>query len=605
MNIENYMNEEFFKENVNKSCSVNHRVEEREYWERFKGEFFKTLEGWTQGYEDAFKILPASKHMLFKTEGDRATFEGPYFNRRKQFVRLAYMEAIENEGKYFNDILDLLWAILEESVWTPPAHQHYSSDDCLPHELNTALDLFSGETAALVSMVYYIFKNKFDAISSEIGERIKRRVRSEIYENFINNDYKWMGYGRIPNNWNPWIISNVVRTIINLEEYGELEYKTLARSVFIINKYFSHYPEDGGCDEGVVYWGHAGGCFIIYADCMKRLTNGKFDLTSLEKTKNMARFTVSMYNCNDYIMNFSDCAAKTTGNWAFMYYVGKVMNDSLLISYAKANYEATKNNKDAFSASRVSADRSIYIAEAMTELPDVEGTFELPYGCHFDSIKVMLEREKTTEPYGLVLAAKASHNGESHNHLDVGNIIVFKNTVPFVVDAGNKTYTAQTFSERRYEIWNTNSFYHNLPVIGGEGQKRGKEFAAENVVFENSSMKADLENVYGCDFINKFTRMVSLDRESSQVVLTDFIDLAEEKEVIFTFMTPADVEISDKIILKNKGEVLEISVNKPFEAEVEKIEDNDPNVIRNWDGTLKRIRLKAKFKSEEYKFIMR
>ncbi len=604
MMLENYMNVEFFKENIDKSCAISHRVEEREYWERFRGTYLDSLKKNAENSGDAFKILPLSKSMLFKSKGDRTAFENPYFNRRTHLVGFAHIEAIENKGEYFEKMLDLLWAILEETLWALPAHQKYGAEDCVPREKDSCLALFVAETAAIVSSIYYTFKNQFDAISPEIGNRIKRRIKSEVYENFLNNDYRWMGFGRIPNNWNPWIVSNVVKCIINLEEYGETELKVLARSVYIINKYYSQYPLDGGCDEGVAYWGHAGGSLVIYADCIKRLTGGKLDLTADEKVKNTARFTVNMYNTPDFVMSFSDCSAKTSGDWAFMYYIGKVMKDKTIIAYAKSNFEtagAASNPR----AALVGAGRLIYTAEALAELPGINDKFELPLGHHYDSIGVMIEREKAVAPYGLVLAAKAHHNAESHNHLDTGSIIIFKNCQPFILDPANKTYTAQTFSPRRYELWNTQSRFHCLPIIGGCGQKNGREFEAENVVFENSSMKADLEKAYGEDFISKFTREVGLDRENSQVVLKDFISLSEEKEVEFVFMTNAEVEIDDKIILTQKGEKMEISTDRPFEAEVERVEDDDPAVINNWGKALKRIRLKTKLKEQETRFIFR
>ncbi len=604
MELEKFMNVEFFRENIDKGCAISHRVEEREYWERFRGDFLDFLKKRAENSEEAFKILPLSKSMLFKTAGDRITFETPYFKRRQYLAGFAYLEAIENKGEHFNEMLDLLWAVLEETVWAVPAHQKYGADDCVPHETKTGLALFVGETAALVSSIYYIFKNQLDATSPEIGNRIKRRIKSEVYENFLNNDYLWMGFGRIPNNWNPWIVSNVVKCIINLEEYGETELKVLARTVYIINKYYSQYPLDGGCDEGVVYWSHAGGNLIAYADCIKRLTGGKLDLTADEKVKNTARFTINMYNAPEFVTSFSDCPAKTKGDWAYMYYVGKVMKDKTIIAYAKESFENAEIEKTP-ALSRSDFGRLLYRAEALAELPNVEESFELPLGQHYDSIKVMLEREKRVAPYGLVLAAKANHNAESHNHLDTGSIIIFKNCQPFILDPANKTYTAQTFSPRRYELWNTQSQFHCLPIIGGCGQKFGREFEAENVVFKNSSMSADLEKAYGEEFISKFTRTIGLDRENSSVILKDFISLTEEKEVEFVFMTNAEVEITDKINLMQSGETMEITIDKPFEAVVEKVEDNDPAVINNWGKTLKRICLKTKFKEQETKFIFR
>ena len=68
---------------------------------------------------------------------------------------------------------------------------------------------------------------------------------------------------------------------------------------------------------------------------------------------------------------------------------------------------------------------------------------------------------------GLYVAAKGGHNGESHNHNDIGNFIVYADGEPEIIDVGNCVYTAKTFGAERYELMNTRSKNHNVPLIGG------------------------------------------------------------------------------------------------------------------------------------------
>ena len=83
---------------------------------------------------------------------------------------------------------------------------------------------------------------------------------------------------------------------------------------------------------------------------------------------------------------------------------------------------------------------------------------------------------------GLTLAVKGGHNGEHHNHNDVGSFVVASDGVPVIVDAGRPTYTAQTFGPDRYAIWTMQSGWHNVPVIGGREQLPGAAHAARDVV---------------------------------------------------------------------------------------------------------------------------
>jgi hypothetical protein len=47
------------------------------------------------------------------------------------------------------------------------------------------------------------------------------------------------------------------------------------------------------------------------------------------------------------------------------------------------------------------------------------------------------------------------------------DVVVFAEGQPVFVDAGAPTYTAQTFSAKRYEHWAFQSGFHNLPTING------------------------------------------------------------------------------------------------------------------------------------------
>src|SRR5699024_3736575 len=96
-------------------------------------------------------------------------------------------------------------------------------------------------------------------------------------------------------------------------------------------------------------------------------------------------------------------------------------------------------------------------------------------------VQVMVAREAERHPLGLALAVKGGHNDEAHNHLDVGSYLVAVDSAPVLIDLGQPTYTALTFTDRRYEIWTMTSSWHNLPEIRGHGQGIGAEHRAQAV----------------------------------------------------------------------------------------------------------------------------
>src|SRR5699024_10377619 len=93
-------------------------------------------------------------------------------------------------------------------------------------------------------------------------------------------------------------------------------------------------------------------------------------------------------------------------------------------------------------------------------------------------VQVMVAREAERHPLGLALAVKGGHNDEAHNHLDVVSYLVAVDTAPALIDLGQPTYTALTFTDRRYELWTMTSSWHHLPAIRGHGQVIGAEHRA-------------------------------------------------------------------------------------------------------------------------------
>ena len=66
-------------------------------------------------------LLPASLNIAFEKIGDRAQYEQLYFSRRNALMFLLLGEAVEREGRFVERLVDVLWAILEETTWVIPA----------------------------------------------------------------------------------------------------------------------------------------------------------------------------------------------------------------------------------------------------------------------------------------------------------------------------------------------------------------------------------------------------------------------------------------------------------------------------------------------------
>ena len=184
----------------------------------------------------------------------------------------------------------------------------------------------------------------------------------------------------------------------------------------------------------------------------------------------------------------------------------------------------------------------------------------------------------------LYVAMKGGHNGESHNHNDVGSFIVYGNNEPLFIDPAVGEYTAKTFGKDRYDIWTMQSQYHNLPQINGTDQKDGKTFAAKVVSHKNGQLTLDITAAYPKEAaVNSWKRTVSARTTGISVVEEYELDACNQPvRLMLMALSPKALE--------------HLQYDKrQLEATVEDISDKlDPVLQKMWGPQMYRIVLTVK-----------
>ena len=188
---------------------------------------------------------------------------------------------------------------------------------------------------------------------------------------------------------------------------------------------------------------------------------------------------------------------------------------------------------------------------------------------------------------------KGGNNGENHNHNDVGNVIVYLEGQPAIIDAGNMTYTALTFSEKRYTLWNIRSAYHNLPIIGGIEQKPGAEYRTKSFEKSDTGAIADLQTAYPLETgLILFRRELRVDECAA---VTDNLELREPVAVTWVWMLRSKPEtfLTDKGITELAAGNLRMRFSDALSYRWEEIPINDERMAQSFPGSLFRLLLTA------------
>ncbi len=211
---------------------------------------------------------------------------------------------------------------------------------------------------------------------------------------------------------------------------------------------------------------------------------------------------------------------------------------------------------------------------------------------------MLVAREHAGSAHGLTLAVKGGHNGEHHNHNDVGSFVVASDGVPVIVDAGRPTYTAETFGPRRYDIWTMQSSWHNVPEIDGIAQDAGAVHAASDVVVElqedRASLTLDLASAYPLAELRSWRRSASLDRRMPRVTIEDSWVLDAGHHAVVRLLLAGSVEVgANSVCVTPLEAATPVRITWPIGApgRIEVRDLDDPLLSNVWGARLTRLEI--------------
>jgi len=464
--------------------------------------------------------LPATLWLDFARTGRRTDYEEAASLRRRLLWTLTLAECLEHRGRFLDPLLDLAWAICEESSWAYPAHEARLTDVTHPY-----LELGVADTALTLA--------ELDAlVGSQLDARLGRRIRAEIDRRCLTpyltrDDHWWLFQSKGGNaaNWTAVCNCGIVGAALYLEADPQRLAAIIARALRSLEDYLESFDPDGGSSEGPGYWGYGFGHYTILAHLLAVRTGGQVDLLAGARLRPIATFPLRTLLSHGHYVNFSDCDPDVALEPALLHYLGQRLELPDLHGLALSQPDT--------------APHRAYFNWGLRHLfwrPPAQAQPQYVPARHdwFRGLQWMFARFDPADPNALVLAAKGGHNDESHNQNDVGHLIVHWRGESLLADVGRGQYTKAYFGEKRYEHFVNSSVGHSVPVVNGQVQGTGATFAATVLEHQTDALSdtllLDLTALYPATAgLQSLQRRLTLHREqpSGRVTVEDHVRFAQ------------------------------------------------------------------------------
>ena len=499
--------------------------------------------------------LTATAYMeWYRTKGKGDDKWGKVTQSRRDFLWDAVLaECFEGKGEYIDKIIDILWAICEETTWVPPAHINHMHNHMYTGIMKNALpdvtehnfiDIYSAICGGVLGWTYYFLKDRLDEESPLLAKRIEVELYKKIIIPFMtHDDLTWFGfYGHKINNWNTWILSSIIPACLTVIKDEEYRIEFMARALEKFDIYVNYCAPDGASDEGPGYWTVGGAECLDLFEIIEDATDGKIQLLSTPFARNLGEYIAHANMTGDLYANFADSEMKQSPGYFTYYYAGKTGSE-----YLKEFALSRSNVSNRPTINIVSMYRSLKLLFEYDDIHQEKPTTFVHKDVWLPDSQHLYVRSNDER---VSLAAKGGYNNESHNHNDLGSFIYCLDGAPAIYDLGGLEYTAKAFSPFRYDFWIVQSTAHNCARIGKFQEHNGDMYKALEVEHKLDDkrvlLKLELKKAYEEEAgIRSYVRTFDFDKETGKLVITDDISLENAADADVHFLTRNDVEVHE------------------------------------------------------------
>jgi hypothetical protein len=483
------------------------------------------------------------------TDADTNGEYSKYYNtNRNNAFYLAFLYQMTGEQKYADKAFEFADAFCDLTTWTQRAHEFpiiYSR--IMPYnvpddQVNFNFDHYNGDAGRMMAAVY-------DWLYPALNQEQKDRIRGALLEKVVTRvrgDYEFHWWATAYRcNWCGVCNSGVGLTGLTLlTEHPQLT-DIVAESYNRINNMLNELGVDGGWQEGGGYWNYGVHTSAFFADALKRITNGKYNLFENERLKtNPATFPLFISLPGKRSLNFEDSGG------------GGLIGSPHLINKLAAE---TSNAQAAWYRDFLGQGNDIF--DILWPRPEIEAKPPDSPSIHFRTLDWWVMRSDFTNPDNVLVAGKAGMNDDPHHgHLDIGQFVIYWKGAYFIQDLGRIGYDEKYFDEARFDYPEASSIGHNVLYVNGEKQISGKyykqpyDYSVGGKVLEfRTSQEQDYvlmdpTNAYPKKELKKWLRHVVHDKPLATLVVDEVYALPGAK-IEVRFHPGVDYSIEDGFVL--------------------------------------------------------
>lgn len=459
------------------------------------------------------------------------------------------MECKENQGRFMPRIEEVIRLWLGTNGYLDSRYDPFGRS--ISGDLR-GIDLGVAQYFTDLATAYYLLDDKLSpAIRKQMQDRTDEWVFSPLFRAYAARDKKeilkfspvmWWLDGE--NNWNPYCHTRcVVMAMTMLTSRRERAY-VMAHAIKLTQNYLKSFTPEGYITEGIGYWMMGFQSYVDFSMTISYFTNGQVDMIAgYENAANASGlgYYAEMVPGARLYAHFADFGTEGKATFFGQKALWK-LNQASGINY----YGDVFRKKKPMYANGVSLYGDWFSTYFFKNLRnrDLKSPPVRRQEFFVPSAGVLISRDLPEHKIPLSFAIKGGHNGELHNHNDLGSYVI---GVGNQIECGDPGYPSYPAATRSLVM---SSLSHPVPLINETEQGTGKKFYTKvlHTLFttERAEISYDLKPAYPPCGIKKLIRTAIHDRQNEQIIITDEFELEKNGKFAASLITYRPITDKEK-----------------------------------------------------------